>query len=130
MAWADAKRVLKVRTNADTPNDAQTAIDFGAEGIGLTRTEHMFFAADRIMKFRKMIMSDTVEEREAALEGIEPFQKDDFKGIYKAMQERPVYLCLLGPSSAWSLPTQRKNLHSGEMTGKVWKNENQCTQSA
>ena len=97
MAWADAKRVLKVRTNADTPNDAQTAIDFGAEGIGLTRTEHMFFAADRIMKFRKMIMSDTVEEREAALEGIEPFQKDDFKGIYKAMQERPVTIRLLDP---------------------------------
>ena len=100
MAWADAKRVLKVRTNADTPNDAQTAIDFGAEGIGLTRTEHMFFAADRIMKFRKMIMSDTVEEREAALEGIEPFQKDDFKGIYKAMQERPVTIRLLDPPSA------------------------------
>ena len=89
--------MLKVRTNADTPNDAQTAIDFGAEGIGLTRTEHMFFAADRIMKFRKMIMSDTVEEREAALEGIEPFQKDDFKGIYKAMQERPVTIRLLDP---------------------------------
>ena len=72
------------------PHDAQTAIDFGAEGIGLTRTEHMFFEGDRIMKFRKMILAETVEERKAALAGIEPFQKDDFKGIYKAMGERPV----------------------------------------
>ena len=97
MAWADAKRSLKVRTNADTPHDAQVAIDFGAEGIGLTRTEHMFFEGERIMKFRKMIMSDTVEERRAALAGIEPFQKEDFKGIYKAMQERPVTIRLLDP---------------------------------
>ena len=95
MEWADAKRVMKVRTNADTPHDAQTAIDFGAEGIGLTRTEHMFFEGDRIMKFRKMILSDTVEERKAALAGIEPFQKEDFKGIYKAMGERPVTIRLL-----------------------------------
>ena len=97
MEWADAKRVMKVRTNADTPHDAQTAIDFGAEGIGLTRTEHMFFEGDRIMKFRKMILSDTVEERKAALAGIEPFQKEDFKGIYKAMGERPVTIRLLDP---------------------------------
>jgi len=97
MAWADEKRVLKVRTNADTPHDAQVAIDFGAEGIGLTRTEHMFFAGDRIMKFRKMILAETVEEREAALAGIEPFQKEDFKGIYQAMGERPVTIRLLDP---------------------------------
>ena len=97
MAWADEKRVLKVRTNADTPHDAQTAIDFGAEGIGLTRTEHMFFEGDRIMKFRKMILAETVEERKAALAGIEPFQKEDFKGIYKAMGERPVTIRLLDP---------------------------------
>ena len=120
MAWADAKRVLKVRTNADTPNDAQTAIDFGAEGIGLTRTEHMFFAADRIMKFRKMIMSDTVEEREAALEGIEPFQKDDFKGIYKAMQERPVTIRLLDPPLHEFMPnTEEEFAQLAEMTGKT-----------
>ena len=120
MAWADAKRVLKVRTNADTPNDAQTAIDFGAECIGLTRTEHMFFAADRIMKFRKMIMSDTVEEREAALEGIEPFQKDDFKGIYKAMQERPVTIRLLDPPLHEFMPnTEEEFAQLAEMTGKT-----------
>ncbi|WP_352399552.1 pyruvate, phosphate dikinase [Anaerotignum sp.] len=97
MAWADERRSLKVRTNADTPHDAQTAIDFGAEGIGLTRTEHMFFEGDRIMKFRKMILADTVAERVEALKGIEPFQKEDFKGIYKAMQERPVTIRLLDP---------------------------------
>ena len=97
MAWADEKRSLKVRTNADTPHDAQAAIDFGAEGIGLTRTEHMFFEGDRIMKFRKMILSESVEERVAALKGIEPFQKEDFKGIYKAMEERPVTIRLLDP---------------------------------
>ena len=120
MAWADAKRVLKVRTNADTPNDAQTAIDFGAEGIGLTRTEHMFFAADRIMKFRKMIMSDTVEEREAALEGIEPFQKDDFNGIHKAMQERPVTIRLLDPPLHEFMPnTEEEFAQLAEMTGKT-----------
>ncbi len=97
MAWADEIRSLKVRTNADTPHDAQVAIDFGAEGIGLTRTEHMFFEGDRIMKFRKMILAETVEEREAALAGIEPFQKQDFKGIYEAMLERPVTIRLLDP---------------------------------
>lgn len=97
MKWADEKRSLKVRTNADTPKDAKVAIDFGAEGIGLTRTEHMFFEGERIMKFRKMILSDSVEERVKALSGIEPFQKDDFKGIYEAMEERPVTIRLLDP---------------------------------
>ena len=97
MKWADEKRSLKVRTNADTPKDAKVAIDFGAEGIGLTRTEHMFFEGERIMKFRKMILSDSVEERVEALSGIEPFQKDDFKGIYEAMGERPVTIRLLDP---------------------------------
>ena len=97
MKWADEKRSLKVRTNADTPKDAKVAIDFGAEGIGLTRTEHMFFEGERIMKFRKMILSYSVEERVKALSGIEPFQKDDFKGIYEAMGERPVTIRLLDP---------------------------------
>ena len=120
MAWADAKRSLKVRTNADTPHDAQVAIDFGAEGIGLTRTEHMFFEADRIMKFRKMIMSDTVEEREAALEGIAPFQKEDFKGIYKAMKERPVTIRLLDPPLHEFMPnTEEEFVQLAEMTGKT-----------
>ncbi|MBR4935105.1 MAG: pyruvate, phosphate dikinase, partial [Anaerotignum sp.] len=120
MAWADAKRSLKVRTNADRPHDAQVAIDFGAEGIGLTRTEHMFFEADRIMKFRKMIMSDTVEEREAALEGIAPFQKEDFKGIYKAMKERPVTIRLLDPPLHEFMPnTEEEFVQLAEMTGKT-----------
>ena len=120
MKWADAKRSLKVRTNADTPHDAQVAIDFGAEGIGLTRTEHMFFEADRIMKFRKMIMSDTVEEREAALEGIAPFQKEDFKGIYRAMKERPVTIRLLDPPLHEFMPnTDEEFAVLAEMTGKT-----------
>ncbi len=119
MAWADAKRSLKVRTNADTPHDAQVAIDFGAEGIGLTRTEHMFFEANRIMKFRKMIMSDTVEEREKALADIEPFQKEDFKGIYKAMMERPVTIRLLDPPLHEFMPnTEEEFAQLSEMTGK------------
>ena len=120
MKWADAKRSLKVRTNADTPHDAQVAIDFGAEGIGLTRTEHMFFEADRIMKFRKMIMSDTVEEREAALEGIAPFQKEDFKGIYRATKERPVTIRLLDPPLHEFMPnTDEEFAQLAEMTGKT-----------
>ena len=119
MAWADAKRSLKVRTNADNPHDAQVAIDFGAEGIGLTRTEHMFFDANRIMKFRKMIMSDTVEEREQALADIEPFQKEDFKGIYKAMMERPVTIRLLDPPLHEFMPnTEEEFAQLSEITGK------------
>ena len=105
MSWADARRDLKVRTNADTPHDAETAIGFGAEGIGLRRTEHMFFEESRILKFRKMILSDSVEEREAALAGIMPYQKQDFIGIYKAMQERPVTIRLLDPPLHEFLPT-------------------------
>ncbi len=105
MSWADARRDLKVRTNADTPHDAETAIGFGAEGIGLTRTEHMFFEESRILKFRKMILSDSVEEREAALAGIMPYQKQDFIGIYRAMQERPVTIRLLDPPLHEFLPT-------------------------
>jgi len=120
MAWADEKRSLKVRTNADTPHDAQTAIDFGAEGIGLTRTEHMFFEGDRIMKFRKMILSDNVEERVAALKGIEPFQKEDFKGIYKAMQERPVTIRLLDPPLHEFMPnTEEEFAVLAKETGKT-----------
>ena len=97
MAWADKARTLKVRTNADTPKDAKVALEFGAEGIGLTRTEHMFFEKDRIPKMRKMILSDTVEERKGALNELLPFQKEDFIGIYEAMEERPVTIRLLDP---------------------------------
>lgn len=104
MAWADAKRRLKIRTNADTPKDAINAVNFGAEGIGLTRTEHMFFEENRILKFRIMILSDNVEERVAALEAIRPFQEDDFVGIYEAMGERPVTIRLLDPPLHEFLP--------------------------
>ncbi|HIT88513.1 MAG TPA: pyruvate, phosphate dikinase [Candidatus Coprocola pullicola] len=119
MKWADAKRVLKVRTNADTPKDAKVAIDFGAEGIGLTRTEHMFFEGERIMKFRKMILAETVEERVEALSGIEPFQKEDFKGIYEAMQERPVTIRLLDPPLHEFMPNTEEEFEAlAKETGK------------
>lgn len=97
MAWADKVRVLKVRTNADTPKDAQNAVRFGAEGIGLCRTEHMFFEEDRIMKIRKMIVSKTEEERREALKDLLPLQKGDFVGIYEAMEGKPVTVRLLDP---------------------------------
>ncbi len=97
MAWADKARVLKVRTNADTPRDARNAVKFGAEGIGLCRTEHMFFEEDRIMKIRKMIVSKTEEERREALKGLLPLQRGDFAGIYEAMEGRPVTIRLLDP---------------------------------
>lgn len=104
MSWADAKRRLKIRTNADTPKDAINAVNFGAEGIGLTRTEHMFFDGNRILKFRIMILSDNVEERVAALEAIRPFQEEDFVGIYEAMGDRPVTIRLLDPPLHEFLP--------------------------
>lgn len=104
MAWADKVRTLGIRTNADTPKDAQVALKFGAEGIGLTRTEHMFFEGDRIPKMRKMILSDTEEERKAALEELLPLQREDFIGIYEAMEERPVTIRLLDPPLHEFLP--------------------------
>lgn len=97
MGWADEARRLKVRTNADTPHDAETAVKFGAEGIGLTRTEHMFFAADRISAVREMILADTEAQRRTALAKILPMQKGDFKGIYLAMQGLPVTIRFLDP---------------------------------
>ena len=97
MAWADEFRTLKVRTNADTPKDAAKAVEFGAEGIGLTRTEHMFFEEERIIHLRSMILAENVEEREKALEKLIPYQEADFAGIYKAMGERPVTIRLLDP---------------------------------
>ena len=90
MGWADKYRKLKVRTNADTPADAKKARELGAEGIGLCRTEHMFFAEDRIAAFREMICADTVEEREKALDKILPYQQGDFEALYEAMEGDPV----------------------------------------
>ena len=97
MAWADKYRKLKVRTNADTPRDAKKARELGAEGIGLCRTEHMFFEADRIAAFREMICADTKEEREAALEKILPYQQGDFEKLYEALEGMPVTIRFLDP---------------------------------
>ncbi|MBR0105263.1 MAG: pyruvate, phosphate dikinase [Firmicutes bacterium] len=104
MQWADEKRKLKVRTNADTPVDAKNALESGAEGIGLTRTEHMFFEAERIKNFRKVILSDSEEERRKFLAAIKPYQKGDFEGIYEVMEERPVTIRLLDPPLHEFLP--------------------------
>ncbi|MCL2099019.1 MAG: pyruvate, phosphate dikinase [Oscillospiraceae bacterium] len=97
MSWADKLRKLKIRTNADSPADAAKAVEFGAEGIGLTRTEHMFFESDRIMTFREMIIAKTTEERKAALAKLLPMQISDFEGIFKAMGDRPVTIRFLDP---------------------------------
>ena len=97
MSWADEIRTLKIRTNADNPRDAQQAVDFGAEGIGLCRTEHMFFEEERIPAIRRMIMADTEEERREALKFLLPYQQGDFKGIYEVMGDRPVTIRLLDP---------------------------------
>jgi pyruvate,orthophosphate dikinase len=105
MAWADEFRRLKVRTNADTPADAKKARELGAEGIGLCRTEHMFFEEDRIAAFREMICSDTVEEREAALEKILPYQQNDFKQLYEALEGCPVTIRFLDPPLHEFVPT-------------------------
>ena len=110
MKWADDARVLKVRTNADSPADAANAVKFGAEGIGLCRTEHMFFEADRIPKIRKMILSKSVEEREAALAELVPFQKGDFKGIYEVMEGRPVTIRFLDPPLHEFVPTEEDDI--------------------
>ncbi len=110
MRWADEIRTLKVRTNADTPTDAANAVKFGAEGIGLCRTEHMFFEPDRIPKIRKMILSKTVEAREAALNELIPFQKSDFKGIYEVMEGRPVTIRFLDPPLHEFVPTDPEDI--------------------
>ena len=109
MSWVDENRTMRVRTNADNPRDAQQARIFGAEGIGLCRTEHMFFEKDRIFSFRKMILADTVEEREAALAEIEPMQQKDFEGLYEIMGEFNVNVRLLDPPLHEFLP-QEENL--------------------
>ena len=110
MAWADKYRRLKVRTNADTPTDAKKARELGAEGIGLCRTEHMFFEADRIAAFREMICSDTVEEREEALEKILPLQQGDFEKLYEAMEGDPVTIRFLDPPLHEFVPTEEADI--------------------
>ena len=112
MAWADKYRVLKVRTNADTPADAKKARELGAEGIGLCRTEHMFFEADRIAAFREMICSDTVEEREAALAKILPIQQADFEALYEALEGNPVTIRFLDPPLHEFVPTEEADIEA------------------
>ena len=110
MAWADKFRRLKVRTNADTPADAKKARELGAEGIGLCRTEHMFFEEDRIAAFREMICADTVEEREAALDKILPYQQGDFEGLFEALEGNPVTIRFLDPPLHEFVPTEEDDI--------------------
>ena len=110
MAWADKYRTLKVRTNADTPADAKKARELGAEGIGLCRTEHMFFEADRIAAFREMICADTVAEREAALDKILPYQQGDFEALYEALEGNPVTIRFLDPPLHEFVPTEEADI--------------------
>ena len=110
MAWADKYKVLKVRTNADTPKDAKKAFELGADGIGLCRTEHMFFESDRIAAFREMICADTLEGREAALEKILPMQQKDFEELYEAMEGRPVTIRFLDPPLHEFVPTEEEDI--------------------
>ncbi|HIU35458.1 MAG TPA: pyruvate, phosphate dikinase [Candidatus Fimenecus excrementigallinarum] len=112
MAWADEFRTLKVRTNADTPADAKKARELGAEGIGLCRTEHMFFEADRIAAFREMICADTVEEREKALEKILPYQQGDFEKLYEALEGNPVTIRFLDPPLHEFVPTEEADIEA------------------
>ncbi|MCI7742494.1 MAG: pyruvate, phosphate dikinase [Clostridiales bacterium] len=119
MAWADKYRRLNVRTNADTPKDAAKARELGAQGIGLTRTEHMFFNSDRIAAFREMICSDTLEERVAALAKLEPMQQADFEGIYEAMEGYPVTIRFLDPPLHEFVPTEEADIKAlAEAQGK------------
>ena len=119
MAWADKYRTLKVRTNADTPTDAKKARELGAEGIGLCRTEHMFFEETRIEAFRQMICSDTVEEREKALEKILPYQQGDFEQLYEALEGCPVTIRFLDPPLHEFLPTEEADIQKlADNTGK------------
>ena len=120
MGWADEFRTLKVRTNADTPADAKKAVELGAEGIGLCRTEHMFFEADRIAAFREMICSDTVEEREAALAKILPMQQGDFEALYEALEGNPVTIRFLDPPLHEFVPTEEADIAAlSEAQGKT-----------
>ena len=118
MSWADEIRSLKVRANADNPRDAKQAVEFGAQGIGLCRTEHMFFEEERIPAIRQMIMAETEEERRAALAKLLPFQKSDFKAIYEVMEDKPVTIRLLDPPLHEFLPhTEEDTRELAEQTG-------------
>jgi len=120
MDWADEFRTLKVRTNADTPADAKKARELGAEGIGLCRTEHMFFEADRIAAFREMICADTLEERETALEKILPYQQGDFEALYEALEGNPVCIRFLDPPLHEFVPTEEADIAAlAEAQGKT-----------
>ena len=109
MEWADEIRQIGVRTNADNPKDAEQAVKFGAEGVGLCRTEHMFFESERIPKIRRMILADTEEERREALSGLLPYQREDFKGIYRALGDKPVTIRLLDPPLHEFLPKTKED---------------------
>jgi len=112
MSWADEARQMKVMTNADNPRDAQNAVDMGAEGIGLCRTEHMFFAEDRIAAVREMICARTVEERKVALAKVEPFQEADFTAMYRIMGDRPMTIRYLDPPLHEFLPTKAEDIEA------------------
>ena len=130
MAWADKYRKLKVRTNADNPRDTKKAVELGAEGIGLCRTEHMFFEADRIPKIREMILADTVEEREKALDALIPFQKGDFKAMYKELKGLPMTVRYLDPPLHEFLPTTDEEISelAKDMGVSVEKIKNKCSE--
>ena len=130
MKWADGIRTLKVRTNADNPRDTRNAVKLGAEGIGLCRTEHMFFEEDRIPKIRKMILSETVEEREAALNELIPFQKGDFKGMYEELEGRPMTVRYLDPPLHEFLPTEEEDIKAlaEDMNVSVEKLKAKCAE--
>ena len=130
MDWADKYRTLKVRTNADNPRDTKKALELGAEGIGLCRTEHMFFDADRIPKIRKMILSETVEEREKALNELIPFQKGDFKAMYKELKGLPMTVRYLDPPLHEFLPTLEEDIKAlaEEMGVTVEHLKNKCNE--
>ena len=130
MEWADGIRTLKVRTNADNPRDTRNAVSLGAEGIGLCRTEHMFFEEDRIPKIRKMILSETVEEREAALNELIPFQKGDFKAMYEELEGRPMTVRYLDPPLHEFLPTEEEDIKAlaEDMNVSVEKLKAKCAE--
>ena len=128
MNWADEYRTLKVRTNADTPADTENAVKLGAEGIGLCRTEHMFFGEDRIPKFRRMILSDTVEQREEALKAILAFQKADFKAMYETLEGKPMNVRFLDPPLHEFVPTEEEDIKAlaADMGLSVEEVKNRC----
>ena len=130
MDWADKYRTLKVRTNADNPKDTKKALELGAEGIGLCRTEHMFFESDRIPKIRKMILSETVEARESALNELIPFQKGDFKAMYKELKGLPMTVRYLDPPLHEFLPTAEEDIKAlaSEMNVTVEHLKNKCSE--